>query len=81
MGEQFYRAVVMLKSPSPTAVGAALQMQSCYGAYTHERLELQDADFLDLVWTVRKDGPIVVTLTRSDILRMVMNDATFNLWS
>ncbi len=56
-------------------------MQSCYGAYTHERLELQDADFLDLVWTVRKDGPIVVTLTRSDILRMVMNDATFNLWS
>ncbi len=56
-------------------------MQSCYGAYTHERLELQDAGFLDLVWTVRKDGPIVVTLTRSDILRMVMNDATFNLWS
>ena len=31
-------------------------------ALTHERLELQDGDFLDLVWTARKDGPIVVML-------------------
>ena len=81
MGEQFYRAVVMLKLPSPTAVGAALQPQSCYGVYTHECFELQDADFFDLVWTVRKDGLIVVILTRSDIFCMVMNDATFDLWS
>ena len=31
-------------------------------ALTHERLELQDGDFLDLVWTARQDGPIVVVL-------------------
>ena len=31
-------------------------------ALTHERLELQDGDFLDLVWTAREGGPIVVVL-------------------
>ena len=28
----------------------------------YERLELQDGDFLDLAWTAREDGPIVVVL-------------------
>ena len=31
-------------------------------ALTRERLELQDGDFLDLAWTAREDGPIVVVL-------------------